>query len=80
MTIVPETQPLHKATVSYAHLYGALEGYAIVAPTGATSFCDHDVHVYALQPEHAAALTLLGAVAGVERAHVLQALVRCAEV
>ena len=79
MTIVPETQPLHKATVSYAHLYGALEGYAIVTPTGTTYFCDHDVHLYALTPDQAHALTDLGAVPAVERANVLQALAQCQE-
>jgi len=66
--------------VHYARLYGALEGYAIVVPTGATYFCDHDAHLYALTPAHAAAMTLLGAVAGIERAHVLQALARAGEV
>jgi len=65
--------------VSYARFYGALEGYAIVTPTGATSFCAHDAHVYALTPDQAAAVCDLGAVPQVERANVLQALAQCEE-
>ena len=66
--------------VQYARLYGALEGYAIEAPTGTTYFCDHDAHVYALDTDQAHALTLLGTVPAVERANVLAALERCEEV
>ena len=50
-----------------------------MAPTGATYFCDHDVHLYALTPDQAQALTLLGAVPAVERVHVLAALAACEE-
>ena len=67
-------------TVSYARLCGTLEGYAIVAPTGTTYFCDHDAHIYALDADQAQALTRLGAVPAVERANVLAALQRCGEV
>jgi hypothetical protein len=66
-------------TVQYARLYGSLEGYAVQTPAGLV-FVDHDVHFYALTPDQAQALTLLGAVSQVERANVLQALARCAEV
>jgi len=65
--------------VSYARLYGALEGYAVVTPTGLV-FVDHDQHLYALGAEHAAALTLLAPVHGVERANVLAALAQAGEV
>ena len=77
MFTVPDIAPPAKPVlVSYARLYDTLEGYAIVAPTRATYFCDHDAHVYALTPDQAHALTLLG----VERAHVLAALAGCEEV
>jgi hypothetical protein len=77
MMTVPTSVPVANPTVHYARLYGALEGYAIVTPTGTTYFCDHDAHLYALTPDQAHALTDLGAVPAVERANVLQALARC---
>jgi len=65
--------------VSYAHLYGALEGYAVQTPTGLV-FVDHDAHVYVVPPAQAHALTVLGAVPAIERANVLAVLARCEEV
>jgi hypothetical protein len=47
---------------------------------GALYLINHDTHVYALTPAQAQVLTLLGAVPATERANVLQALARCAEV
>jgi len=82
MLSLHEILPMHKPsvlTVHYARLYGALEGYAVQTPAGLV-FCDHDGHLYALAPEHAAACELLAPVRGVERANVLQALARCGEV
>ena len=80
MATIPAILTTGNPTVSYARLYGALEGYAIVTPTGTTYFCDHDVHLYALTPDQAHALTDLGAVPATERANVLAALARCEEV
>ena len=77
---VPDLVTAANLTMSYARLYGALEGYAIVTPTGATSFCDHDGRLYALTPDQAQALTDLGAVPAIERANVLQALAQAGEV
>src|SRR5262245_2026902 len=68
-----------QTTVSYARLHDTLEGYAIVTPTGVTYFCDHDAHLYALTPDQAQALTLLGTVPAVERANVLAARAGCEE-
>jgi len=51
----------------------------VQTPTGLV-FVDHDCHVYALTPDQAHALTLLGAVPAVERMNVLQALARAGEV
>ena len=59
MTLSPTSNP----TVHYARLYGSLEGYAVQTPAGLV-FADHDGHLYALPPEHAAALTLLEEVCG----------------
>jgi len=74
MSIVPEVLAMHKPTVHYARI-ASLEGYRVETPCG-TRFVDHDGHVYALTPDQAHALTLLG----VERAHVLAALAGCEEV
>ena len=78
MATVATFPPLSKPPVQYARLY-TLEGYMVQTPTD-TLFIDHDRHVYALQPEHITALTLLGAVPAIERANVLDALARCGEV
>jgi len=82
MLSLHETQPMHKPSVlavHYARLYSALECYAVRLADGTLRLVDHDAHVYALAPEHAAAVTLLAAVSGVERANVLAALQRCGE-
>jgi hypothetical protein len=79
MATIPTILTTGKPTVQYARLHGTLEGYAIVVPAGATYFCDHDVHLYAIPSDQAHALTLLGAVPAVERANVLQAVARCEE-
>ena len=78
MATVATLSPTGNPTVHYARLYGALECYAVQTPAGLV-VVDHDQHVYVLPPEHAAALTLLGAVAGVERRNVLAALAQCEE-
>ena len=78
MSIVPEVLAMHKPTVHYARI-ASLEGYRVETPCG-TRFVDHDGHVYALTPDQAHALTLLGAVPAGERANVLAALARCTEV
>ena len=65
--------------VSYARLYDVLEGYAVQTPAGLV-FVDHDAHLYALTPDQAQALTLLGAVPAIERANVLAALAQAGEV
>ena len=80
MSIVTEVLAMHKPTVHYARLYAALDGYAIVTPTGATYFCDHDGHLYTLTPDQAHALTVLGAVPQIERANVLAVLAQAGEV
>jgi len=79
MATIPAILTTGNPTVSYARLYGSLEGYAVPTSTGLV-FVDHDVHVYAMPPDQAPALTLLAAVPQVERANVLQALERCEEV
>jgi len=79
MAIVANLSKIGTPTVSYARLYGSLEGYAVQTPAGLV-FVDHDQHIYALTPDQAQALALLGAVAGVERANVLAALARAGEV
>jgi len=66
-------------TVSYARLYGSLDGHAVQTPAGLV-FVDHDQHLYALPPEHAAACGLLQPVGGVERSNVLAARARAGEV
>jgi len=78
MTTVSHSIAVAQPTVHYARLY-TLDGYAVQMPAG-TLFVDHDQHVYALTPDQAQALTLLGAVPAVERANVLQALAQCEEV
>ena len=83
MLSLHETQSMNKPSVlavHYARLYSALEGYAIVVPTGLTYFVDHDGGVDLLSAEQSRAVVLLGAVSGVERANVLQALAQCGEV
>ena len=80
MAIVANLSKIGTPTVSYARLYSSLECYAVRTADDVLYVVDHDSHVYALDASHAAALTLLGAVAGVERAHVLQALARAGEV
>jgi len=77
---VPHLAVVANPTVSYARLYDALEGYLVRTEADAIFFLDHDAHLYALTPDQAYAVCALGAVAGVERANVLQALARCAEV
>jgi hypothetical protein len=77
---VPNLAAVANPTVSYARLHGTLEGYLVRTEAGAMVFVDHDAHLYALTPDQAQALTLLGAVPAVERAHVLAALERCEEV
>jgi len=77
MATIPSILPTGNPTVSYARLYGTLEGYAVQTPAGLV-FVDHDQHLYALGAEHAAALTLLAPVGGVERANVL-AVLACVE-
>ena len=74
------TIPSHdKPEVRYARLYGSLAGYSVrVEPH--QLFIDTDSHVYLLTPEQAQALTLLGAVVGIEQANVLAALARVGEV
>ena len=65
--------------MSYARLYGALEGYLVRTEAGALVFVDHDAHVYAISLDQAHALTDYGAVPQVERLNVLAALERCEE-
>jgi hypothetical protein len=79
MATIPAILTPGNPTVSYARLYGSLEGYAVPTLAGLV-FVDHDAHVYAIPPDQAHALTHLGAVPAVERANVLAALARCAEV
>ena len=76
MATVATLAPTRNLTVSYARLYGALEGYAVRTPT-ALVFVDHDGHVYALPPDQAHAVCDLGAVPAVEWANVLQAVSAC---
>ena len=78
MATVANLPQTDNPTVSSARLY-TLEGYAVATPSG-TLFMDHDAHIYALTPDQAHALTDLGAVPAIERAHVLAALARCEEV
>ena len=80
MAIVTETSPVANPTVSYARLYGALEGYLVRTEAGVMFFLDHDAHVYAIPTDQAHALVDLGAVPATERANVLEALERCEEV
>ena len=79
MATVATLSPTSNPTVSYGRLY-TLDGYVVRRPDGVTLCVDHDRHVYALEPEHAAALTALGVLPAPERTHVLAALARCAEV
>jgi len=79
MSTVTQSLPTANPNVSYARLYGALDGYAVQTPAGLV-FVDHDQHRYALGAEHAVACELLAPVGGVERANVLQALARAGEV
>ena len=76
---VPEIPTTDNATVHYARLYGGAECYLVQRAGGTRRLIDHDGHVYAIAPEHAAACELLALVHGVERANVLQALARCEE-
>ena len=78
MATVSTLLPTGNLTVSYARLYDALDGYAVQTPAGLV-FVDHDAHVYAIPPDQAHALTLLGAVPAVERLNVLAALAQCEE-
>jgi len=77
MATIPSILPAGNPTVHYARLYGALEGYAVQTAAGLV-FVDHDQHIYALDASHAAGLSLLAPVSGVERANVLAALAQCA--
>jgi hypothetical protein len=80
MATIPTILTTGKPPVQYARLHGTLEGYLVHTAADALYFVDHDSHVYVLQPDQAQALTLLGAVAAVERVNVLAALARCEEV
>src|SRR5262245_21125067 len=77
MATVTETLPPDKPVlVSYARLYGALEGYLVRTSAHALYFVDHDAHVYDLTTQPVQILTDLGDVPAIERANVLQALAR----